>query len=167
MGAGRFQQRGIGTVSCSDYASGKSGFQSRLSTYIDPLGVAGFQVFHFGPNATHETCRLYVAACSAGRYGVAEFWSEVLHVLYVLQNATPEGTVWNLMTPTIAAEAMVAAYGAKGAASTVRAACAEAAEARMDASGSFWSAALIWIEHGPPADPDYGGDVPRQKSCSQ
>lgn len=126
-------------------------FKSRLAATFDVVGMAGFQIQHFGAQAIDETTRQYTTACAGGHHDTAEFWCEVLQVLHLAQDRSPEGTTWEVARPTEAAEALLADYTRDQAGIVIEAAIAETRSAGLHANCRFWSAALTWLRFGRPA----------------
>lgn len=100
----------MGTLS---HSYGTPAAQERPST--DEMADA-LDAGHGAAAIAAATCT-YEEACAAGYYDRAEYWCEVLRVLYRRHaEATDAGSTWDLTSPHAAVASIVATYGRDAAA---------------------------------------------------
>ena len=104
-----------------------------------------------GAAAIAAATRTYEDACSDGHYDHAEYWCDVLRLLYRrhAEAADSDGTTWDLTSPPAAVASIVATYGRDAAALMIQASIDETAQHGLDANSRFWEAAAVWLAYGP------------------
>ena len=113
-----------------------------------------------GAAAIAAATRTYEEACADGHYDHAEYWCDVLRVLYRRYAEAAGGTTWDLTSPHAAVASIVATYGRDAAALLIQASIDETAQQGLAANSRFWAAAAVWLAYGP--DPDLGIGASRQ-----